>query len=46
MLFFIIIMKENSRWAKKLLDMDSYHGTVPMQPPISNRFLAHRELIK
>ena len=34
---------KSSRWCIELLDTDSYRGTVPMEPPMSNSAMHHRE---
>ena len=33
-------------WRIELLDTDSCRGTVPMEPPMSNSSMRHRELLK
>jgi hypothetical protein len=35
---------KSSRWRIELLDTDSCRGTVPMEPPMSNSSMRHREL--
>ena len=37
---------KSSRWRIELLDTDSCRGTVPMEPPMSNSSMRHRELLK
>ena len=34
---------KSSRWCIELLDTDSCRGTVPMEPPMSNSSMHHRE---
>jgi hypothetical protein len=34
---------KSSRWCMELLDTDSCRGTVPMEPPMSNSSMHHRE---
>ena len=34
---------KSSRWRMELLDTDSCRGTVPMEPPMSNSSMHHRE---
>jgi hypothetical protein len=35
---------KSSGWRIELLDTDSCRGTVPMEPPMSNSSMRHREL--